>query len=284
MTLLVRTLTIAALAAVVALPAAAAPPSVANPRVTYGKPTISWTIPAGSTADMIQFARSLPANPNAFWPDANEELPLKPRQTSWQAGDRFAPGTWYVHVASVTPAPPCPPDADACPDDVTEWSPAIRFTVPPTPGIVPGKGIDFATLGMKTEDVRAALGPPPSLDGTPRAPVYEYYGGALRILFARGRVTRYEVLSGRYKVEGTTVRVGSNEAALRAGVKGVRCLTWRTPSPYPWKRTPHRYCYLGSRAKGAVMTYFAIRGGRISNVKLGRVVFAKYDPFFGLIY
>jgi hypothetical protein len=81
---------------------------------------------------------------------------------------------------------------------------------------------------MKTEDVRAALGPPPSLDGTPRAPVYEYYGGALRILFARGRVTRYEVLSGRYKVEGTTVRVGSNEAALRAGGKGVRCLTWRT--------------------------------------------------------
>jgi hypothetical protein len=284
MTLLGRTLTIAALAAVVALPAAAAPPSVANPRVTYGKPTISWTIPAGSTADMIQFARSLPANPNAFWPDANEELPLKPRQTSWQAGDRFAPGTWYVHVASVPPAPPCPPDADACPDDVTEWSPAIRFTVPPTPGIVPGKGIDFATLGMKTEDVRAALGPPPSLDGTPRAPVYEYYGGALRILFARGRVTRYEVLSGRYKVEGTTVRVGSRERALRTAVKGVRCLTWRTPSPYSWMRTPHRYCYLGSRVKGAVMTYFAIRGGRISNVKLGRVVFAKYDPFFGLIY
>jgi hypothetical protein len=252
--------------------------------VKYGKPTILWTIPPGSTADMIQFARSLPASPNAFWPDANEESPMMPRQSSWTAGDRFAPGRWYVHVASVAPAPPCPPDAGACPDDVTEWSPAIRFTVPSTPGIVPGKGIDFATLGMKTEDVRAALGPPPSLDGTPRAPVYEYYGGALRILFARGRVTRYEVLSGRYKVEGTTVRVGSNEAALRAGVKGVRCLTWRTPSPYPWKRTPHRYCYLGSRAKGAVMTYFAIRGGRISNVKLGRVVFAKYDPFFGLIY
>jgi hypothetical protein len=31
------------------------------------------------------------------------------------------------------------------------------------------------------------------------------------------------------------------------------------------------------------MTYFAITGGRISNVKLGRVVFAKYDPFFGLL-
>jgi hypothetical protein len=136
---------------------------------------------------------------------------------------------------------------------------------------------------MKAEDVRAALGLPASLDGTPRAPVYEYYGGALRILFARGRVTRFEVLSGRYKVEGTTVRVGSNEAALRAGVRGVRCLTWRTPSPYPWMRKPHRYCYLGSRAKGAVMTYFSMSGGRISNVKLGRVVFAKYDPFFGRI-
>jgi len=31
------------------------------------------------------------------------------------------------------------------------------------------------------------------------------------------------------------------------------------------------------------MTYFGIKGGRISNVKLGRVVFARYDPFFGHI-
>jgi hypothetical protein len=87
------------------------------------------------------------------------------------------------------------------------------------------KGVDWATLGMKTDDVRAALGLPPSQDGTRAAPVYEYYGGALRVLFDRGRVTRF----------------------------------------------------------GAVMTYFAIKGGQISNVKLGRVVFAKYDPFFGLL-
>jgi hypothetical protein len=31
------------------------------------------------------------------------------------------------------------------------------------------------------------------------------------------------------------------------------------------------------------MTYFGIRGARVSNVKLGRVVFARYDPFFGRI-
>jgi hypothetical protein len=280
MKLLVRTLTIAALAAVLVLPAGAAP-SAPSARVTYGKPTVSWTIPPGSTADTIQFVRSLPAEPNAFWRNADEQSPLRPRQMSWTAGDRFAPGTWYVHVSAVTPAPPCPPDADACSDDVIEWSPVTRFTVPPTPGIVPGKGVDYAMLGMRTGDVRAALGPPPSLDGTRAAPVYEYYGGALRVLFARDRVTRFEVLSGRYKVEGTNIRVGSKEAALRAAVKGARCLTWRTPSPYAYKRTPHRYCYLGSRAKGAVMTYFAIKSGRISNVKLGRVVFAKYDPFFG---
>jgi hypothetical protein len=117
--------------------------------------------------------------------------------------------------------------------------------------------------------VRAALGLPPSQDGTRAAPVYEYYGGALRSLFAGGRVTRFDVLSGRYKVEGRSIRVGSKEAALRAAVKGVRCLTWRTPSPYAYKRTAHRFCYVGSRAKGAVMTYFEIRTGRISDVKLG---------------
>jgi hypothetical protein len=31
------------------------------------------------------------------------------------------------------------------------------------------------------------------------------------------------------------------------------------------------------------MTYFAIKSGRISNVKLGRVAFAKYYPLFGRI-
>jgi hypothetical protein len=283
MRLLVRMLTISALAAVAALPAAAAAPSSLVARVTYGKPAISWRLSPGSTSDLIQFARSLPANPNAFWPNAGEPSPLKERQASWKAGDRFEPGTWYVHVASVTPAPPCPPDADQCPDDATEWSPVTRFTVPRAPGIVPGSGVDYVKLGMGTTAVRAALGLPPSLDGTRAAPVYEYYGSALHILFARGRVVRFEVLGGRYEVDGTNVGVGATERALKAAVKGVRCLTWRTPSRYPWQRTPHRYCYVGSRAKGAVMTYFGLKGARVSNVKLGRVVFAKYDPFFGRI-
>jgi hypothetical protein len=273
MTLLARTLTLSLLAAVVALPAAAAPPSAPSARVTYGKPTITWTIAPGSTADLIQFTRSLPQPPYAFWRNADEQSPLRPRQQSWTAADRFLPGAWYVHVSTVSPTPGV--------EDAPEWSPVTRFVVPATPGIVPGKGLDYATLGMSTSDVRTALGPPPSLDGTRAAPVYEYFGGAFRILFTKGRVTRFELFTGRYKVDGTKIGVGSKEGALRAAVKGVRCLTWRTPSPYAYKRTPHRYCYLGSRAKGAVMTYFGIKGGRISNVKLGRVVFAKYDPFFG---
>jgi hypothetical protein len=273
MRLLARTLTLCLLAAVVAMPAAAAPPSAPSARVTYGKPTITWTITPGSTADLIQFTRSLPEPPNAFWRNADEQSPLRPRQQSWTAGERFLPGTWYVHVSAVSPTPGV--------EDAPEWSPVTRFVVPATPGIVPGKGVDYATLGMTTNDVRNALGPPPSIDGTRSAPVYEYYGGALRILFAKGRVTRFELFTGRYKVDSTKIGVGSKESALRAAVKGVRCLAWRTPSPYAYKRTPHRYCYLGSRAKGAVMTYFAIKAGRISNVKLGRVVFAKYDPFFG---
>jgi hypothetical protein len=47
MTLLARPLTLCLLAAVVALPAAAAPPSAPAARVTYGKPTISWTLTPG---------------------------------------------------------------------------------------------------------------------------------------------------------------------------------------------------------------------------------------------
>jgi hypothetical protein len=74
MTLLPRTLTIAALAAVLVLPAGAAP-SAPSARVTYGKPTVSWTIPPGSTADTIQFARSLPAELNAFWRNASRARP-----------------------------------------------------------------------------------------------------------------------------------------------------------------------------------------------------------------
>ena len=166
MKLLVRTLTISALAAIAAIPAAAAPPSTPIVRVKYGEPAVSWTLVPGSTADTIQFTRSVPANPNTFWRNADEQSPLNPRQTSWTAGDRFAPGAWYVHVASVTPAPPCPPEADECPDDAIEWSPATRFVVPSTPGIVAGKGVDFARLGMKTDEVRSILGQPPSLDGT----------------------------------------------------------------------------------------------------------------------
>jgi hypothetical protein len=75
--------------------------------------------------------------------------------TSWTANDRLTRGTWYVHISAVMPGPP---EAG----EVLEWSPVTRFTVPPTLGIVPGKGVDWATLGMKTGDVRAALGLPPS--------------------------------------------------------------------------------------------------------------------------
>jgi hypothetical protein len=64
---------------------------MAGARVTYGKPAVAWTLTPGSTADLIQFTRSLPANPNAFWPRADEQSPLSPKQTSWRAGERFAP-------------------------------------------------------------------------------------------------------------------------------------------------------------------------------------------------
>jgi hypothetical protein len=39
----------------------------------------------------------------------------------------------------------------------------------------------------------------------------------------------------------------------------------------------------GIASQGRRDDVFAIRTGRISDVKLGRVVFAKYDPFFGLL-
>jgi hypothetical protein len=57
--------------------------------------------------------------------------------------------------------------------------------------------------------------------------------------------------------------VGSSEAAVRAGVPGVRCLT----------EFGYRHCYLGRRARGQLITDFSLSTkGRVTKVLLTRVL------------
>ena len=273
--MLPRLLAVAAVVFAVAPAASAAPPVVTEAGHLYGKPSVSWSLTPGATSDLLQITKTPPPTPG-FWAGVDFH-PLDPGQKTWRWGDRFVPGTYSVHVSSVTPAPPCDPNADECPVDLTEWSNVAKLTIPKPPGIVPGKGMDYVRLGMTTAQVRQILGRETSLDGTLRSPILEYYGIELRVLTKARRVSRFELFGRKLRVEGTNVGVGSSERQLRAALRGARCLTWRNTHGKPF-----RYCWLGAKARGRVITYFELKRGRVANMKIGRVVHARHDPFFGI--
>jgi len=55
--------------------------------------------------------------------------------------------------------------------------------------------------------------------------------------------------------------VGSTEAEVKAAAPHVACDDW----------SGHRQCILGKLRPGLVVTVFAIRGGRVSNIIVGIV-------------
>jgi hypothetical protein len=130
--------------------------------------------------------------------------------------------------------------------------------------IVPQHGIHGVNLSMSRRAVTSRLGPPLRVETVTASPtpeqllIFRHY----RVWFAPGvNVVQIETTSTADRT-ATGVGVGSNEAQVRAGVKGVRCAT----------ESAIRHCHLGVYAGGRVVTDFFFRRGRVNRIVIGRVL------------
>ena len=130
--------------------------------------------------------------------------------------------------------------------------------------IVPQKGIAGVRLGMSQAKVRSVLGKPASTKhGTNDFGAYttfRYRG--LTFTFQGNLALTSMSTTRRSEKTATGVGVGSTEAQVRAGVKGVTCKT----------EFGSRHCYLGAFLIGRRVTDFFIKHGRVTRVNVGRVL------------
>jgi hypothetical protein len=127
------------------------------------------------------------------------------------------------------------------------------------------RGIAGARLNATRAQVRAALGKPTKVVGGTndfgRYVRYTYAGG-LRVFFqGRTRVTSVTT-TGLGDRTATGVGVGSSEAEVKAGVKGVKCETFETI----------RSCHTGDLLPGKRVTDFLIQDGKVSRITVGIVI------------
>lgn len=135
--------------------------------------------------------------------------------------------------------------------------------------IVPQVSIRGIGVGMTGAQVRHAAGRPDAeaVRNHPvlgRTKVWRY--GRATVTFD-GTRSSSEVVSvtttSRSDRTAKGVGVGSTEAAVRAGVAGVRCVT----------ELGYRHCVVGRQVAGQLVTDFSIgRSGRVTRVLLGRVI------------
>jgi len=118
-------------------------------------------------------------------------------------------------------------------------------------------------LHMTKPQVRAVLGRPTRIrTGTnPGGPFTQFVYPRVTVEFQR--VPTVTALRTSSRLERTTagVGVGSTEAEVKAAAPHVACDDW----------SGHRQCILGKLRPGLVVTVFAIRGGRVSNIIVGIV-------------
>jgi hypothetical protein len=131
--------------------------------------------------------------------------------------------------------------------------------------IVPQQGMAGVRVGMTRAQVEAALGTPLRVvRGTNDFGRYTElrYPFRVRVLL-QGDVSVTAVwTTGRRERTASGVGVGSTEAEVRAGVRGVRCETVGG----------FRSCSLGSFRPGARVTDFQLRAGRVVRVTVGLVI------------
>jgi hypothetical protein len=129
--------------------------------------------------------------------------------------------------------------------------------------VVPQQGMLGLRVGATVATVEKRLGRPDAFAFRPhpiigRVRVWRY--GRTRLTFdgtgTAARVIQFDTTSRRERL-ANGVGIGSTRAQVLAGVRGVRC-------------TDH--CWVGRFRAGRVVTDFALRGGRVSAITVGRVI------------
>ncbi|MEA2496032.1 MAG: hypothetical protein QOJ29_3943 [Thermoleophilaceae bacterium] len=130
--------------------------------------------------------------------------------------------------------------------------------------IVPQRGIAGANLDMAQQDVRDKLGDPDKVSH-PTSPIFGRYTtfayGATTVDMFSNQDGKVFNVSTTSKAQNTAsaVGVGSTAAAVRKGVKGVKC-----------EKT---HCYIGRFNPGRKVTDFILsRAGRVTRVTIGYVI------------
>jgi len=135
--------------------------------------------------------------------------------------------------------------------------------------LVPQGSIRGLKVGMTYSQVRTKLGKP----STNRLTTHPILGPTRTLTYGQLTVTvdgragtslvSAMMTVSRYDRTGAGLGVGSTEAQLRAGLKGLRCET----------DLGYRTCRLGILRPGRLVTDFSISGGgKVKRITLGRVV------------
>ena len=127
------------------------------------------------------------------------------------------------------------------------------------------RGISGIRLGMSPARVKAGLGKPrKTRTGTnPFGPFTQFlYRGRITVTFQGNANVTAIAIRGNTDKTPSGVGVGSTEAAVKAGVRGVKCETI----------AGSRDCHVGAFTPGKRITDFLIRNGKVSRVTVGFVI------------
>ena len=130
--------------------------------------------------------------------------------------------------------------------------------------IVPQKGIAGVTVGMTPGKVKSVLGRPSSVkrgsNDFGKYTIYKYVG--LVVEFQGNSKVTSVTTTRRSERTKSGAGVGSTEAQLKAGVKGLKCMSGGG----------FRHCYLGKFSPGRRVTDFFLKHGKVSRVVVGVVI------------
>jgi hypothetical protein len=128
------------------------------------------------------------------------------------------------------------------------------------------RGISGVVLGMTPAQVKAGLGAPPKVKhGTNdfgKFTQYVYARGSLTVTFQGNANVTAVAVNGQTDKTPSGVGVGSTEAAVKSGVKGVSCHTV----------TGVRSCDVGKPLPGHKVTDFLLKAGKVVRVTIGFVI------------